>query len=460
MSNPHPALTAAGAELISQPTGRLKLFRVVTLGCKVNQYESQHVREALEANDYREAGPNESADLCLVNTCTVTAEADAQARQTIRRLARTNPTAAVVVMGCYASREPETIASVSGVTHVIPDKTRLAEELRLFGVRRWPLGVRRFEGHQRAFVKVQDGCLLNCTYCIIPHVRPTLHSRDPEAIVAEVAGLVASGCQEVVLTGIHLGHYGIDRSRGQPREAWCRLWHLVQRLGQIPGDFRIRLSSLEAAEVRDDLVRIVAGPFRVVPHLHLCLQSGSDRILGLMRRRYRVAGFLERCRRLRQALDTPAFTTDVLIGFPGETEADFQATCQVVRAVGFSRIHVFPFSPRPGTAAANYPDRVPPQVIAERRQRLEEIEKDLAAAFYLSLLGRRLEVLVEGPAPGRPGHVRGTSCRYAPVVFPGHAPALVARLVHVVAENVTDGLIFARPVTGRQPLPMQLKDGP
>src|SRR5713101_4739957 len=191
--------------------------RLVTLGCKVNQYETQHAKELLEANGYREAPVGERADLCLVNTCTVTQEADAQGRQLIRRLARENPGAAMVVMGCYATREPETIARLPGVVRVVTDKNRLAEELRGFGVARQPPGISRFDGHQRAFVKVQDGCLLECSFCIIPQVRPTFRSRPPEEIVEEVAGLTARGCQEVVLTGIHLGHYGLDLSRGRPK---------------------------------------------------------------------------------------------------------------------------------------------------------------------------------------------------------------------------------------------------
>jgi threonylcarbamoyladenosine tRNA methylthiotransferase MtaB len=419
--------------------------RLLTLGCKVNQYETQYVKETLEANGYREAGPDEPAELCVVNTCTVTAEGDAKSRQLVRRLHQDNPAGAIVVMGCYATRDPETVRRLPGVAHVITDKARLAEELRPFGVSRLPRGIWRFDGHQRAFVKVQDGCLLNCTFCIIPQVRPVLRSRGLDEIVAEVERLVAGGYREIVLTGIHLGHYGIDLSRGRPRPEWCRLWHLLERLGKLPGAFRIRLSSLEAAEVRDDLVRAVAQVPRVVPHLHLCLQSGSDRILALMKRRYRVASFLERCRRLRQALDQPAFTTDVIVGFPGETEADFEATCQAVREVGFSRLHVFSYSARRGTPAAGFPERVPPDVIARRRERLRALERELAAAYHRGLVGRRLEVLVEGEAPGRPGQVVGTSCRYAPTVFAGHAPALVRRLVPVRAEGIGDGVILGRP---------------
>jgi threonylcarbamoyladenosine tRNA methylthiotransferase MtaB len=422
--------------------------RLVTLGCKVNQYETQYAREMLEANGYREAADGEPADLCLVNTCTVTHEADAKGRQAIRRLARDNPGAAIVVMGCFATRAPETVARLPGVVKVVTDKARLAEGLREFGVSAVPRGITRFDGHQRAFVKVQDGCLLNCTYCIIPQVRPVLRSRPPEEIIAEVRGLVDRGCQEIVLTGVHLGHYGIDLSRGRPKDQWRRLWHLLELLADLPGDFRIRLSSLEAAEVRDELVRVLAGHPRVCPHLHLCLQSGSDRILAAMRRRYRSAGFLERCRRLRAALDEPAFTTDVIVGFPGETDADFEATCRVLREVGFCKVHVFSYSPRQGTPAASLAGTVPPAVVARRREQLLALEAEMAAAYYRRLIGRRLDVLVEGADGRRPGWVRGTSCRYAPVGFEGHAPALLARRVPVRAVSVGDGIVWGRSESG------------
>jgi threonylcarbamoyladenosine tRNA methylthiotransferase MtaB len=423
----------------------IRICRLVTLGCKVNQYETQHVKEALEAHGYREAGADEPADLCVVNTCTVTHEADAKGRQLIRRLHQENPRAGIVVMGCFATRDPEAVARLPGVVQVITDKTRLTEELRPLGVRQMPRGITRFDGHQRAFVKVQDGCLLDCSYCIIPHVRPTLRSRPPYEIAEEVARLVERGSQEIVLTGIHLGHYGIDLSRGKPKAQWCRLWHLVERLDRLPGDFRIRLSSLEAAEVREPLVEVLARSARVVPHLHLCLQSGSDRILKRMKRRYSAAGFLERCRRLREVLDRPSFSTDVIIGFPGESDADFDATCDVLRRGGFSKFHIFTFSPRRGTAAAEFDGTVHPDVVAQRRQRLRELEKELADDYYRNLVGRRLDVLVEGADPKRPGYVTGTSCRYAPVVFPAVAEALIGRRVLVRAERVAEGVIFAAP---------------
>jgi threonylcarbamoyladenosine tRNA methylthiotransferase MtaB len=422
--------------------------RLATLGCKVNQYETQYVRELLEANGYVLAAEGQAADLVVVNTCTVTHEGDAKGRQLIRRLHQANPTAELVVMGCFATRDPNAVRRLPGVTQVIADKDRLVEELAPHGVTVCPAGISRFDDHQRAFVKVQDGCLLNCSFCIIPTVRPVLRSRAPEEIVEEVQRLTAAGYREVVLTGIHLGHYGLDRCKGRPRAQWVRLWHLLDRLAALPGDFRIRLSSLEAAEARDDLVRAMAGHPRVCPHLHLCLQSGSDRVLAAMKRRYRSKGFLDRVRRIRAALDAPALTTDVIVGFPGESDEDFELTCRVVREAGFSRLHVFSYSPRAGTAAASLRDDVPPQVKAQRRRRLHEIERCCAEAYHRSLLGRVLDVLVEGPCPLRPGHARGTACRAAQVSFRGHAPALVRRRVPVRALAVADGVILGEPEPG------------
>jgi threonylcarbamoyladenosine tRNA methylthiotransferase MtaB len=419
--------------------------RLVTLGCKVNQYETQYVREMLEGAGYVAAAEGQPADLCVINTCTVTSEGDAKGRQIIRRLHQHNPGAAIVVMGCYATRDPVAVRRLPGVTTVVTDKRRLLEDLQPFGVTAAPAGISRFDDHQRAFVKVQDGCLLNCSYCIIPTVRPTVRSRPVDEIEQEIGRLIAAGYREVVLTGIHLGHYGIDLSRGRPKAEWVRLWHLLERLTRLPGDFRIRLSSLEAAEARDDLVRVLADQPRICPHLHLCLQSGSDRVLARMKRRYRSAGFLERCRRIRNALENPAFTTDVIVGFPGETDADFDATCRVVREAGFAKIHICSYSPREGTPAATWNEMVPPEVVRERRQRLQEIDNELTEVYARSLLGRQLDVLVESADPKRPGSVRGTSCRAVPVSLRGHLPALIRHCVPVRAVGVADGVVLGEP---------------
>jgi threonylcarbamoyladenosine tRNA methylthiotransferase MtaB len=430
-----------------------RTVRLQTLGCKVNQYETQYVKELLEANGYIEAADGRPADLCVVNTCTVTAEGDAKSRQTVRRLHKDNPQAAIVVMGCYAVREPEVVRRLPGVSRVIADKQRIAEELEPFGVTVPISGIARFDNHQRAFVKVQDGCLLNCSFCIIPSVRPVVRSRPLCEVTEEVSRLVAAGYPEVVLTGIHLGHYGIDLSRGRPKSEWTRLWHLVDALGGLPGYFRIRLSSLEAAEARDDLIRAMAGNPRVCPHLHLCLQSGSDRVLAAMKRRYCRRGFLERVGRIRAALDRPALTTDVIVGFPGETEADFAETLDVVREAGFCKVHVFSFSARAGTPAATMGERVPPTVIAARCERLRELEHTLAEEYCRGLIGRTLDVLVEGGDPDRPGFVRGTSCRFAPVSFRGHVPAMLRRRVPVRVTAFAGGMLVGEPEPLASPSP-------
>jgi threonylcarbamoyladenosine tRNA methylthiotransferase MtaB len=263
------------------------------------------------------------------------------------------------------------------------------------GLVSWPAGIRHFHGHRRAFVKVQDGCLLNCTFCIIPYVRPRFVSRPIPAIVEEVRELVANGYREIVLTGIHLGHYGIDLSRGRPRSEWSRLWHLLDALAKLPGEFRIRLSSLEAAEIRGELLEACRRHPRVCPHFHVCLQSGSNKILQAMRRRYRVESFIRNCELICQAFDNPAISTDIIVGFPGETEEDFASTLEVAERVGFAWMHIFPFSPRPGTPAAQMPNQVPSHLLQRRKEQLANLDRTLRRRYLESLIGRKLEVLAE-----------------------------------------------------------------
>ncbi len=422
-------------------------LKTFTLGCKVNQYETELVREAFLSSGFRDAAPGEPADICIVNTCTVTSEGDSKSRQAIRRLARDNPDAEVLVMGCYATRAPQELAALPSVAEVIADKRELPDILGRFGVIDLPNGISRFGNRSRAYVKVQDGCILKCSYCIVPKVRPRLASRPIDDVVAEVRRLLDNGYREIVLTGVHLGHYGVDWNQQRPKSEWLRLSDVVKEIVRIEGDFRVRLSSLEATEVTDELVDVMAdNGDRVCPHLHLCLQSGSDAVLRRMRRRWSVPSFMDRCRQLREALDQPAFTTDVIVGFPGETDEDFEKTCQVVREVGFSKIHVFPFSPRKGTPAAEMPNMVPKQTRSERSKRLSAIEEELRKGYFDALIGRNLRVLVESPSKRHVDHVVGTSCRYAPVELPG-GPQVCGRLVEVLAESVADGgYVQASPV--------------
>ncbi|MEO1614885.1 MAG: tRNA (N(6)-L-threonylcarbamoyladenosine(37)-C(2))-methylthiotransferase MtaB [Planctomycetota bacterium] len=398
-------------------------LRVTTLGCKVNQYETELVRQGLKRVGFEDCGGEDRADVCIVNTCTVTNQGDAKSRQVIRRMARENPDAKIVVMGCYATRAPEEVAELPGVSEVVTDKRELPDLMTRFGVIDVPTGLDGFSGRHRAYVKVQDGCLLRCSYCIIPHVRPKLTSRPLQHILDEVRRLTEAGHREVVLTGIHLGHYGVDWNRNKPREEWTRLADLVRKLCELPGEFRIRLSSIEATEVTRSLIAVMQEyEHRVVPHLHLCLQAGSDSVLRRMRRRWGTKMFLDRCRLLRESLRHPAITTDIIAGFPGETEAEFEETLATCREAGFSKIHAFPFSARRGTPAAEMPNQLPGDVKNERVARLSELESELRRDYFQGLIGQSVELLVESTKTlvGGLGEtsqqtlLRGTTCRYAP----------------------------------------------
>jgi len=416
---------------MSQPTCRL-----VTLGCKVNQYETELVKEALLRGGYREAGDEENADLCVVNTCTVTATGDSKGRQLIRQLERKNPGTKTIVMGCYATREPETLAALPGVLEVVEDKRELPDVLARVGVNDFPTGISTFEGRRRAYVKVQDGCILNCTYCIIPQVRPGLRSRPPQDIYDEVRRLIDNGHKEIVLCGIHLGHYGVDTTRGKSGKKPFRLAQLIEKLDRIEGDWRMRLSSIEAAEISPDFLDVVTHAEKLCPHFHPSLQSGSRDVLLRMKRRYSLEMFYNKMELLRDRVENPAFSTDVIVGFPGETDADFEETLQFCEQAGFMKIHVFPFSARVGTPAAEYPDHVSPEVKKERGRRLAELGDRLAQRYYETLVDRQFDVLIEREVNGRPGWVTGTACRYAPVELPGPAES-VGRLVTVTGCSVT-----------------------
>ncbi len=416
-------------------------LKTVTLGCKVNQYETEYLREGLLGIGYEEATEETPADLCIVNTCTVTSEGDSKSRQIIRRLSRENPSSKIVVMGCYATRAPEEVAALPNVTEVLTDKRELPDLLGRFGVTDVPTGISGFGRRHRAYVKVQDGCMLRCSFCIIPHVRPQLTSRPMQHILDEVRRLVDNGYREVVLTGIHLGHYGVDWNRNLPKTEWTRLSHLIQAIAALPGDFRVRLSSIEATEVTRDLIEVMQDHGdRVCPHLHISMQSGSDSVLRRMRRRWGSRRFIDRCEMLKEKLDLPAITTDIIVGFPGETDAEFSETCDVARQVGFSKIHIFPFSARRGTPAADMPHQLPKKVKQERGRELSALESELQAEYFQSLIGKQLRVLVESRLENRPGFSVGTSCRYTPVEL-SNTTADIGELVDIVAGEASEGHI-------------------
>jgi len=426
-------------------------LRAVTLGCKVNQYETEYVREGLARLGYREAEDGQPADLYLVNTCTVTAQADLKSRKVIRRLGRENPRAEIIVMGCYATRAAEVVAALPGVVEVVTDKRQLPEMLARRGLVEVPSGISSFGRRHRAYVKVQDGCRMGCSFCIIPKVRPVPFSRPIDEVLSEIGRLVRHGYREIVLTGIHLGHYGADLAGCQPGGRPIDLAHLVGRAIRLEGEFRLRISSIEAVEVTPELLGLMAQHAdRICQHLHVSMQSGSDAVLARMRRRWASDRFLQRCRMIGQELDAPALTTDVIVGFPGETEADFNATCRVVEEVGFSKVHVFRFSPRQGTPAAAMPDQVSGEVKLRRAERLAKVSGRVRQRYLEGLWGRRLQVLVESPSEAHPGMLIGTSSRYVPVELAGGRECL-GQIVQVTAGSVVEGRIRAidgRPMAG------------
>jgi threonylcarbamoyladenosine tRNA methylthiotransferase MtaB len=422
-----------------------KTLKTVTLGCKVNQYETEYVRQGFERLGYRKAGDGEAVDLCVVNTCTVTAESEAKSRKIIRRLAKAHPQAKIIVMGCFATRAPAAAAALPGVVDVVADKRELPDLLARRGLLDVPAGIARFENRRRAYVKVQDGCRMKCSYCIVPNVRPHLWSRPATEVLDEVRRLLASGHREIVLTGVHLGDYGKGESGFGDLPAVQSpnaLTLLLRQIADLPGDFRIRLSSIEAGEVTAELIDLMAERRqRICPHLHLSLQSGSDAVLRRMNRRGTARQFVDRCREIQAALDCPALTTDVIVGFPGETEADFAATCRVVEKVGFAKVHVFRFSPRQGTPAADMTGQVTERIAMRRAEELGELGETLRAECLQTLLGRRLRVLVEMRMADRPGWMGGTSDRHAPVAVPG-GPEQIGQFVHAVGQRVENGWIW------------------
>jgi threonylcarbamoyladenosine tRNA methylthiotransferase MtaB len=393
--------------------------RLVTLGCKVNQYETQLVKEALAKHGYREADEHEVADLCFVNTCTVTANGESRSRQVVRQLAKSNPGTRTIVVGCGATRAPEDFRKLPSVFDVVTDRRELPDVLQRYGVVDFPRGIERFEGRKRAYVKVQDGCALRCTYCIIPQVRPNLISREPLEIEQEVRRLIANGYQEIVLTGVHIGHYGVDLHRRTRGAARVRLWDLIDRLDGIEGHWRMRLSSIEAAEMPTEFIDCAASARHVCPQFHPALQSGSNAVLARMRRRYTREKFLDVVDQLKSRLPHPGFSTDVIVGFPGETEAEFQETLDLCREIGFTKIHSFSFSARAGTPAASLPGRVHGDVIDDRLMRLRQLEAELAQSFCESLVGTKMEVMVESIHPTLPGYVLGTDRRYCQAMLRG-----------------------------------------
>jgi len=379
----------------------------VTFGCKANQYDTQVLREALQRRGWSEG--REGGDLVVINTCTVTAEAGRKAKRLIRRLYREDPTRPIAVTGCLAEDEPALLRDMPGVRWVLGngEAKRPVHFLRALGLdvdpeeMGIPAGITAFSGHTRAFLKIQDGCDQACAFCIIPRVRGASRSRPAAELVAEVQRLLGAGHREIVLCGIHIGHWGRDLGGKRPPDLGFLLETLagVEQLDAegrgIP--WRLRLSSIEATEAVGSVVAAMAAhPVRIAPHLHMPLQSGDDGILKAMNRWYGRDTYLRCCDEIRSSLDEPAFTADILVGFPGEDEAAFENTLDAVARARFTRVHAFPFSARPGTVAAEMGPPPPVQIVRERRARLGDVAHATSLAFRSGLEGKRDAVVLEG----------------------------------------------------------------
>lgn len=413
-----------------------------TLGCKVNQYDTQAMRERFEEAGFHTVDFEDRADVYVVNTCTVTGTGDKKSMQTIRRCHRNNPDAAIVVTGCLAQRAADEL-KLPGVRLVLGTQRR-GEVVQLLGqaleqdcaliavetLRQAPferLTVHAHEGHTRATMKIQEGCDRFCTYCIIPSVRGPIRSRPLDEIRAEAESLAAAGFKEAVLTGIHLTSYGREQHGA------ITLLDAIRAVHGVEGIERIRLGSLEPVVVTEEFVQGIAAMPKVCHQFHLALQSGSDTVLARMHRRYTSGEFLAACALLRGAFDDCALTTDVMTGFPGETEEEFAQTVDTCKKAGFARMHVFPYSEREGTKAAAMEGSVPRHLREERARRLIAVGRELERAALESRIGRIENVLIEEiDAQGRGTGYTGA---YMRVHVQGAQPGEIVRVRMIGVEN-------------------------
>ena len=397
-----------------------KKAAIVTLGCKVNQYETDAMRSMLENAGEVITDAGDEPDIYIVNTCSVTNMAERKSRQMLHRAKRKNPNVIVVAVGCYAQVGKEELAADGHIDLIIgnnkkkdlikiledyePEGVPEAEVLDIASDRSFEnLCVDHLETHTRAYIKVQDGCNQFCSYCIIPYARGRVRSRQKEDVLKEIRNLAEKGCREFVITGIHVTSYGTDLGD-------IRLIDLLEEISQIEGVERIRLGSLEPGFITEDVLGRLSRLKNFCPHFHLSLQSGCDTVLARMNRKYTTEDIREKCRMIRTFFDTPALTTDIIVGFPGETEEEFETTRRFLEEIQLYEMHIFKYSVRKGTKAAVMDHQVPDQIKAERSDILLAMAVRNKKAFEEAQLGREKEVLMEEELRGRKnwyvGHTR------------------------------------------------------
>ncbi|MDQ0269505.1 tRNA (N(6)-L-threonylcarbamoyladenosine(37)-C(2))-methylthiotransferase MtaB [Cytobacillus purgationiresistens] len=414
-----------------------------TLGCKVNHYETEAIWQLFKETGYDRVDFETSSDVYVINTCTVTNTGDKKSRQVIRRAIRKNPDAVICVTGCYAQTSPAEIMAIPGVDIVVgtQDRVKMLEYIEQFKQERQPingvgnimknrvyeeLDVPSFTDRTRASLKIQEGCNNFCTFCIIPWARGLMRSRDPEEVIRQAQSLVDAGYKEIVLTGIHTGGYGEDLKD-------YNLAMLLKDLEtKVSGLKRIRISSIEASQITDEVIEVIDQSNVIVRHLHIPIQSGSNTVLKRMRRKYTMEFFAERLQRLKEVLPGLAVTSDVIVGFPGETEEEFMETYNFIKAHKFSELHVFPYSKRTGTPAARMDDQIDEEIKNERVHRLISLSDQLAKEYASQFENDVLEVIPEEPykeATGSDLYV-GYSDNYLKVILPA-SEAMVGQIVKV-----------------------------
>ena len=385
----------------------MRTVGILTLGCKVNTYESEYIMHLLKEAGYQIKDFDDFCDVYIINTCTVTNTSDIKSRKMIRKAIRKNPDACVVAMGCFIEANKD--FQLPGLDIILGnrDKSKIIELLDEWFLKQGEIRrlystlprefedmyINEFPGRTRAFVKIQDGCENFCSYCIIPFVRGKCRSKNPDEVIEEITDLVNHGYQEVVLTGIHTGNYGVDLD--------TNFASLLKRVVAIPGLLRLRISSIEITELTKEVLEVIRDSSIIVDHMHIPLQAGSNHVLSLMNRKYDLDYYFNKIKEIREVRPNMAITTDVIVGFPGESEEDFLETIDTCKKVGFTKIHVFPYSERKGTKAMELPDHIEPSVKKERARRLLLVSKELECSFYASFVGSEVTVLVEEEKDGK-----------------------------------------------------------
>ena len=395
---------------------------ILTLGCKVNTYESEFIINELKKRGYEICDFNEVCDVYIINTCTVTNTSDIKSRKMIRKAIRMNPDACVVALGCFIEANHD--FRLDGLDIVVgnKDKSKVVDLIDEWFLKREEIRdlykdvayefedmyINSFPGRTRAFVKIQDGCENFCSYCIIPYVRGKCRSKKLDVVLKEIKDLVSNGYQEVVLTGIHTGNYGVDLG--------TNFANLLKEVVKIEGLKRLRISSIEITELTDEVLEVMRNNKVIVDHMHIPLQAGSNKILKLMNRKYDLDYFFNKIKEIKSVRPAMAITTDVIVGFPGEEEEDFLETIETCKKIGFSKIHVFPYSERRGTKAMELEGHVDPKIKKERAKRLLEVSKELENNYFSSFIGRDVVVLVE---EFRDGYSYGHTDNYLHVKIEG-----------------------------------------